>query len=82
MADIPLSSVSTDSVFSFFAVNNVGYAQEYPEFFAKVPDEVSCDIELLPFGDKVGDHFPNIFTVPLQSCPDQLSSGGAGEENV
>ena len=48
MADIPLSSVSTDSVFSFFAVNNVGYAQEYPEFFAKVPEEVSCDMELLP----------------------------------
>ena len=26
--------------------------------------------------------FPNLFTAPLQSCPDQLSSGGAGEENV
>ena len=38
-------------------MNNVGLAQEYPEFFAKVPEEVSCDIELLPFGDKAGGDF-------------------------
>ena len=35
------------SVFSYFAVNNVGFAQKYPEFFAKVPEEVSSDMELL-----------------------------------
>ena len=59
MANIPLSSVCTErcDVFQNFIVNNVGFVQEYPEFFAKVPEEVSCDIELLPFGDKVGGDF-------------------------
>ena len=59
MPDIPLSSVCTErcDVFPHFIVNNVGLAQEYHEFFAKVPEEVSCDIELLPFGDKAGGDF-------------------------
>ena len=44
-------------MFPHFAVNNVGYAQEYPEFFAEVSEEVSCGMELLLFADKAGGDF-------------------------
>ena len=39
-------------------------------------------MELIYFVDKDGDDLPNVITGPLQSCPDQLSSGSAGEVNV
>ena len=58
MAGIPLAvgiEFKDDSVFPI-VVNNVGYIHApYPELFAKVPEEVSCNVELLPC--KVGGDF-------------------------
>jgi len=51
VAGIPLTvgiEFKDDSVF-LIVVNNVGYIHvPNPELFAKVPEEVSCNMELLP----------------------------------